>query len=279
MGFFNHFRSLGFRHKAMISKAPEAEVLMQFVKSIICIYAIFTLNGSADQNTIMYLCLDSMMQKYKQDGKSPPKLVYGYIDGKKTGCMCEYELRAKFSEAELKERKSTEVDSQHLLESSGKRRSVKDLTLEDGVFRGKKDLAGADLRGHDLNGVDLSGADLTNANLESADLRNANLSNANLSGTSLEYAFLKNANLKNADLSNARLRGAYFQNANLSGVEGLTMEHIQAVATVYNAVFDSDMIELIKEYCPGKMKDTGWGWKATANESGTVADSKRAKRK
>jgi hypothetical protein len=234
----------------------------------------------ADQNTTMYLCLDSMMQKYKLDGKSPPKLVYGYINGKKTECMCEYELRARFSEVELKERKSTEIDSQQLLESSGKRRSVKDLKIEDGVFRGKKDLAGADLRGYDLNGVDLSGADLNNANLESADLRNANLSNANLRGTSLEFAFLKNANLKNADLSNARLRGAYFQNANLSGVEGLTMEHIQAVTTVYNAVFDSDMTELIKEYCPGKMKDAGWQWKATAYESGNIAtDNKRAKRK
>lgn len=258
---------------------------MQFVRLIVCIFFILTLNGMADQNTTMYLCLDSMMQKYKRDGKSPPKLVYGYINGKKTECMCEYDLRAKFSEVELKERKSTEIDSQQLLESSGKRRSVKDLSIEEGVFRGKKDLAGADLRGYDLNGVDLSGvdlsgADLTNANLESADLRNANLSNANLKGTSLEYAFLKNANLKNADLSNAQLRGAYFQNANLTGVEGLTMEHIQAVTTVCNAVFDSDMMELIKEYCPGKMKDTGWGWRAAANESGSaVADSKRGKRK
>ncbi|HEX2956763.1 MAG TPA: pentapeptide repeat-containing protein [Chitinispirillaceae bacterium] len=253
---------------------------MPLTKSIICIYAIFTLNGSADQSPTMYLCLDSMMQKYKQDGKSPPKLVYGYINGKKTECMCEYELRARFSEVELKERKSTEIDSQQLLESSGKRRSIKDLKIEDYVFRGKKNLAGADLRGYDLNGMDLSGADLNNANLESADLRNANLSNANLRGTSLEFAYLKNANLKNADLSNARLRGAYLQNANLSGVEGLTMEHIQAVATVYNAVFDSDMMELIKEYCPGKMKDTGWGWRTAVNEAGNaVADKKSAKRK
>lgn len=254
---------------------------MQFINSILCIYTIFTLNGSSDQNTTMYLCLDSMMQKYKQDGKSPPKLVYGYINGKKTECMSEYELRARFSEVELKERKSTEIDSQQLLETSGKRRSVKDLKIEDAVFRGKKDLAGADLRGYDLNGVDLSGADLNNANLESADLRNANLSKANLRGTSLEFAFLKNANLKNADLSNAHLRGAYFQNADLSGVEGLTLEHIQAVTTVCNAVFDSDMMELIKEYCPGKMKDPGWQWKGTGHEasSTTVADNKRAKRK
>jgi hypothetical protein len=253
---------------------------MQFVKSILCIYTIFIFNGLADQNTTMYLCLDSMMQKYKQDGKSPPKLVYGYINGKKTECMCEYELRAKFSEAELKVRKSTEIDSQQLLVSSGKRRSVKDIGVRDDVFGGKKDLAGADLRGYDLNGVDLSGADLNNANLESADLRNANLSNANLTGTSLEFAFLKNANLKNADLSNAHLRGAYFQNADLSGVEGLTLEHIQAVTTVCNAVFDSDMMELIKEYCPGKMKDPGWQWKSTASESGnTITYSKRTKRK
>ncbi len=253
---------------------------MQFIKSILCIFTIIVFNGLADQNTTMYLCLDSMMQKYKQDGKSPPKLVYGYIDGKKTECMCEYELRARFSEVELKERKSTEVDSQQLLESSGKRRSVKDLKNENGLFRGNKDLVGADLRGYDLNGVDLSGADLTNANLESADLRNANLSNANLRGTSLEFAFLKNANLKNADLSNAHLGGAYFQNANLSGVEGLTMENIQTVATVCNAVFDTDWMELIKEYCPNKMKDTGWQWRASASESGnTITDSKRTKRR
>lgn len=253
---------------------------MQFIKSILCIYFVFVFHGFAEQNTTMFLCLDSMMQKYRQDGKSPPKLVYGYINGKKTECMSEYELRARFSEVQLKERKSTEVDSQQLLENSGKRRSVKDQKIEDGVFRGKKDLAGADLRGYDLNGVDLSGADLTNANLESADLRNANLSNANLSGTSLEFAFLKNANLKNADLSNARFRGAYFQNADLRGVEGLTLEHIQAVTTVCNAVFDSDMMELIKEYCPGKMKDPGWQWKSTTSESGNnVTYSKWTKRK
>jgi hypothetical protein len=255
-------------------------MLMRFVNSMLFIYSILTLNGSADQNTTMYLCLDSMMQQYKKEGKSPHKLVYGYINGKKTECMSEYALRAKFSEVELKERKSTEIDSQQLLESSGKRRSVKDLSMRDEIFKGKKDLVGADLRGYDLNGVDLSGVNLNNANLESADLRNANLSNANLSGTSLESAFLKNANLKNADLSNARLRGAYFQNADLRGVEGLTLENIQAVATVYNAVFDSDMSELVKEYCPGKLKDTGWQWRATASESGnTITYGKRTKRK
>lgn len=251
-----------------------------FIESVFLICSVFAINDSADQNLPMYLCLDSMMQKFQNEGKSPPKLVYGYINGKKTECMSEYELRARYSESQFKEKKVAEVDSQKLLEKSGKRRNPKTLKITDAVFRGKKDLAGVDLRGCDLKGVDLSNADLRNANLESADLRNANLSNANLRGASLEFAFLRNANLKNADLTNARLKGAYLQYADLSSVEGLTVEHIRVVTSVYNATFDSDMMDLVKEYCPGKMKDPGWQWQATVFESDSaIPENERLKSK
>jgi len=229
----------------------------------------------------MYLCLDSMMQNCKKDGKSPAKLVYGYINGKKTECMSEYELRARYSEAQFKKQKSAEVDSQQLLERSGKRRkNVKSLKIRDAVYLGKKDLAGVDLRGCDLKGVDLSNANLTNANLESADLRGANLTNANLRGASLEHAFLKSANLKSANLTDARLKGAYLQHADLSGVEGLTVEHIRVVTSVYQATFDSEMMDMIKENCPGKMKDPGWQWQATVFDSdSTIPENERVSSK
>ncbi len=254
---------------------------MQIIKSVFLIYSIFAFNDSTDQELPMYLCLDSMMQDFQKDGKSPAKLVYGYINGEKTECMSEYELRARYSEAQFKKQKTAEVDSQKLLERSGKRKkNVKSLKIKDAVFLGKKDLAGVDLRGCDLKEVDLSGADLTNANLESADLRGANLSNANLRGASLEFAFLKNANLKNANLTNARLKGTYLQYADLSGVQGLTLEHIRVVTSVYEAVFDSEMMEMVKEHCPGKMKDPGWQWQATVFDSdSTIPENERVKSK
>jgi len=254
---------------------------MQIIKSVLFIYSIFAFSDSTDQKQPIYLCLDSMIQNSKQDGKAPAKLVYGYINGKKTECMSEYELRARYSEAQFKKQKTAEVDSQQLLEKSGKRRkNVKSLKIRDVVFMGKKDLAGVNLRGCDLKGVDLSNADLTNANLESADLRGANLSNANLRGASLEHAFLKNANLKNANLTDARLKGTYLQHADLSGVEGLTLEHIRVVTSVYLATFDPEMMEMIKENCSGKMKDPGWQWQATVFESdSTIPENERVNSK
>lgn len=254
---------------------------MQIITSVLFIYSIFAFNDSTEQYLPMYLCLDSMMQDFQKDGKSPAKLVYGYINGKKTECMSEYELRARYSDAQFKRQKTVEVDSQKLLERSGKRKkSTKSLKVKDAVFLGKKDLAGVDLRGCDLKGVDLSGADLANASLESADLRGANLSNANLSGASLESAYLKNANLKNADLTNVRLKGAYLQHSDLSGVQGLTLEHIRVVTSVHSATFDSEIMEMIKENCPGKMKDPGWQWQATVFESDSIIpESERVKSK
>ncbi|HEX3020728.1 MAG TPA: pentapeptide repeat-containing protein [Chitinispirillaceae bacterium] len=244
------------------------------IESIIFIYSLFGVNDSAAAAPAIYLCLDSMMSISKFDGKSPPKLVYGYINGKKTECMSEHELRARFSEVEFNQQKTAQPDSQKLLETSGKKRNARILKLKDAVYKGKKDLAGVDLRGCDLKGVDLSGADLHNANLESADLRNANLCNANLRGTSLEFAYLKDANLKNADITNARLKGTYLQYANLSGVEGLTLEHIRVVTSVYNTIFDSEMMEMVKEYCPNKLKDPGWQWRPTVFETDSVIPDK-----
>lgn len=254
---------------------------MLIIKSVFLLYSIFAFNDSTNQELPIYLCLDSMMQNFQKDGKSPAKLVYGYINGEKTECMSEYELRARYSEVQFKKLKTAEVDSQKLLEKSGKRKkNVRPLKIKDAVFLGKKDLAGVDLRGCDLKGVDLSNADLTNANLESADLRGANLSNANLCGASLEFAFLKSANLKSANLTNARLKGAYLQHADLSDVEGLTLEHIRVVTSVYQATFDSELMEMIKEHCPGKMKDPGWQWQATVFESdSTIPENERVKSK
>lgn len=253
---------------------------MPFLQPAVLVCLLFGVNDTDTQKLEMYLCLDSMMQIQKVNGIAPPKLVYGYVNGEKTSCMSEYELRAKFSENEFKEDRAGEPDSQMLLETSGLKRRSMPSNIKNAVFKGKKNLAGVNLRGCDLNGVDLSNADLRNANLESADLRNANLTGANLDSASLEFAYLKDAKLNNANLANARLKGAYLHYADLSGAVGLTLEQIRFVTSVFNTLFDSDMMELVREYCPNKLKDPGWQWQATFYDSDSlIPEKERAKRK
>lgn len=253
--------------------------MMQFIEALVSVAILISQNVSGGKKPEMYLCLDSMMHEFKVKGKTPPKLVYGYINGKKTECMCEQNLLALYNDSLLPGINTTkEPDCLKKAEKTGNDLS-KGAKPKKSAFFGK-DLAGKDLKGEDLKGVDFSGADLSNAILESTDLRNANLSGANLSGACLENAFLKNANLKNADLSNARLKGAYFHNADLSDAKGLSLEQIRVTATVYNAVFDSDLIALIKEYCPNKLKDPGWQWHPTVFVSDSlIPEDQRVSRK
>ncbi len=195
----------------------------------------------------MFLCLDSMVQLKSQTGKDPQKLVYGYINGKKTDCMSEYELRTKLSQDFFnRDNKSGQVNKKQL--------------QRDAIYRGNKNLANADLRGMDLQDLDLSGADLQNALLESADLRGAKLRNANLKGANLENAYCKNADLYRADLTGAQLRGAFFHHANLLETEGLTMENLCTVASLYKALLEEPVLEIIQSKYPIKMKNPKSGW-------------------
>ena len=207
-----------------------------------------TTTVTAAEKPAMYLCIDSMTQVRKETGKDPAKLVYGYINGKKTPCMSEYDLRIKFSEQAQSEKKAAQPKKN--------KPSHREL-----IYRGVKKLANADLRGLDLQGIDLSGADLSNALLESADLRGANLKNANLSGANLENAYCKSVNLEGANITDAKLRGAYFHFARLQNVEGLTVENLRMVSSIYKASIEAPVLEVIETNFPTKLRNPKGSWK------------------
>lgn len=196
----------------------------------------------------MFLCIDSMMQVRKQTGCEPQKLVYGYIDGKKTACMSEYEFRVACSKV-LFDRENGSLN-----------KTQKKQLQRNAVYRGEKNLANADLRGLDLKGLDLSGANLTNAQLESADLRGANLKNATMTGANLENAYCKNADFRGADLTSANLRGAFFHHANLFEVQGITMENLSAVSSLYQARLEEPLMEIIESKFSNKLKNPKGSW-------------------
>ena len=192
---------------------------------------------SATDSLKMYLCTG-----HEQSGTK--KLVYGYINGKKTECMSEYELRVATSQARLQQEKKHRTIAQ----------------WRQAVYHGEKNLVGANLKGCDLKDVDLSGADLTDAQLASADLRGANLENALLKGANLENTYCKNTNLKGADLTGATIRGTYFHFSNLIGTKGIVPDQLQNVATVYQAHLEKTTLETVKKTCPKKLKNPKNSW-------------------
>lgn len=196
----------------------------------------------------MFLCLDSMMLLKHQTGSEPQKLVYGYINGKKTPCMSEYELRVALSRENF---------NQEIKKNPSKK---KNLVKQNAVYRGEKNLAGADLRGFDLQGIDLSGANLENANLESTDLRSANLKNANLKGANLENAYCKNAVFFRANLTNVKLQGTFLPQANMLEAEGLSVDALCTAATLYKTLLEGSVIEVLESNCPAKLKKPTGGW-------------------
>lgn len=76
-------------------------------------------SAAFSEDSGIYLCIDSMKQQFSETGKPPQKLVYGYIDGKKTECMSEYELRAELSRISFQQSSASVPDSQQLLEMNG----------------------------------------------------------------------------------------------------------------------------------------------------------------
>ncbi|MCX7725223.1 MAG: pentapeptide repeat-containing protein [Chitinispirillaceae bacterium] len=198
----------------------------------------------------MFLCVDSMASLKKSSmGREPQKLVYGYINGKKTPCMTEYELRQMFQEESLKKaRKGVEKEKKKTLERNA-------------VYRGEKNLVDADLSGLDLQNLNLSGANLRGANLTSTDLRGVNFENADLENASLENAYCKHANFSGANLKGTNLKGAFLHYANLKGAKGLTIEALTPAASLYEATLEDSLLEIIKSDYPQKLKKTeSGGW-------------------
>lgn len=131
-----------------------------------------------------------------------------------------------------------------------------------------------------LNYANLFNSSLINVNMESARLNQTNFENCNMNQSNLkkayangavfkdtylikasfEKSFLIKADFTNAFLMEANLQGSYltgadFTNANLykadfRGAKGLTIEALSTARTLYLALFDEDIEELIKEDHP-----------------------------
>jgi hypothetical protein len=225
-----------------------------------------SISSGREKEPAMLLCLDSMMSVKNKTGENPPKLVYGYVDGKKTPCMTEYEFRVKYSQQEFdKTRKPSKKKDRRQFQ-------------REAVYKGHKKLANADLRGFDLQGLDLQGADLRNAQLESADLRGANLRNAKLNGAVLTGAYCRNADFQGADLTGAKISGSFFHYANLRNVEGLTVEQLGSTATLYKVHMEEPVLKILQSQYPSKMKKPkgGWAQKVFDQEKDSIPLAERA---
>lgn len=110
------------------------------------------------------------------------------------------------------------------------------------------------------NQTNFENAKLNQSSFESAYANGANFKDAFLIKANFKDAFLIKANFTNAflmeaDLSNCHVTGANFDDAslykaNLKGVEGLTLEQLRKVKTLYLAQLDSDILREIQENCP-----------------------------
>jgi hypothetical protein len=216
----------------------------------LCLLMLVAVVSAQTQESIaMYLCVEEMA---KNSGHG--KLVYGYIDGKKTPCMSEYQFRNQFYS----------VHSESLPQPSMNQKQFDFSTSDDvvkSVAQGNKNLSGLDLKGMDLSNCKLRGIDFTNTDLSGADLRGADLRNANLTNANLTRAYLKNCDLGGADLSGAILKGAYLHRADCTGAKGLTLSELKTVRTVHDATMDSVLIQEIKQQCATLLRDPGYEWR------------------
>ncbi|MHC4244255.1 MAG: pentapeptide repeat-containing protein [Planctomycetota bacterium] len=111
------------------------------------------------------------------------------------------------------------------------------------------DLVGAILKEANLQGADLTGANANEADFQAADIAGAILKGANLQDANLQEANLYGTDLTETNLNSANLRGANFQEANLESAQGLTIEQLSEVRTLYRAKLHSDLlIQIKKEY-------------------------------
>jgi uncharacterized protein YjbI with pentapeptide repeats len=101
-----------------------------------------------------------------------------------------------------------------------------------------------------LGEAHLEGAYLGEAHLEGADLGKAHLEGAYLWGAHLEGAALHHAHLEGAYLLEAHLEGAILLSAHLQGVEGLTVEQLSTVKTLYGAELDPPLLAQIQQQYP-----------------------------
>lgn len=117
------------------------------------------------------------------------------------------------------------------------------------------DLQGARLNRTMFNSANLNQANLQDAYASGAIFTNSYLIKAHLKGAFLIKADFSDAFLMDADLRGSHLTGANFKNASLykadlREVQGLTIEQLSEVKTIYLAKFDEDMSQQIRERLP-----------------------------
>jgi hypothetical protein len=203
--------------------------------------------GISDGEVPMYLCVDPIYASY--DGgnggnggsESHQKMVYTYVNGKRTECMTEYEFISRFRSCASVPRPPAPGDAA-LQQTAG------------------PNYAGKDFSEQDMYGIDLQFADLQRTTFLRCDMRGAKLRAANCRGASFEGALVKGADFSGADLSDANLKGAYFVDTDLSGAKGLTLENLRMVNCLYRCKLDRELFELFVQYCSSKMRDISWNW-------------------
>jgi uncharacterized protein YjbI with pentapeptide repeats len=155
-------------------------------------------------------------------------------------------LQTNFWNAELK---NADLSQAHIFGAS-----FREANLQRANLRGAN-LQYANFFLANCQEADLSLTDMQYANLWMVDFQGANFFQANLQGISLRKsnfteADLGSANLQKANLWKADLRGTNFEGADLRGAEGLEIEQLAEVKTLYNARLDPVIRKQIEEKYP-----------------------------
>ncbi len=121
-------------------------------------------------------------------------------------------------------------------------------------------LSGATLSNANFNCSGLGHTDLSDAYLQGATFCDATLNCTNLYGATLTGADLTGAILSEATLKEADLRCAILQGANLVGVifreaQGLTIEQLSRVKTLYKTIeLDEHLLKQVTQRYPDLLK-------------------------
>ncbi len=201
-------------------------------------------SDSADSRHQIMLCVDDSAKA------GDVRLLYSYIDGKKTKCLPEQELRELLSRARFEQRQDS-------LDAEKKKDGDYYVEL---IRHGERDLAGADLRMADLMDSQLDSANLKNADLSNADLRNASLQGADLSGAKLTVAYCRRTDFRGAKLDGADVTGAYLYESDLRGATGLSFEMLKTARTLYKTRMDSTLLASVEEGASEKLREPKQGW-------------------
>jgi BTB/POZ domain-containing protein KCTD9 len=136
-------------------------------------------------------------------------------------------------------------------------------------------LSGSNLNSADISTSSLLECDLSNARLNQTNFENSTLNQADLSGayasgtifkdaflikTCFDRAYLIKADMRGAFLMEASLNGAYMTGADLAGANlyktdlrnavGLSLEQLQQARTLYMAMLDPEVEQMIRENSP-----------------------------